>query len=266
MSAGSAPSGSGTTRSSSLRPAARRAARSIASCPARSASRHSTSVADRALEDPDLLLGERGAHDRHGAPHPGLVEREHVGVPLDEDHPAAARCGGAGEVDAEQLRALVVELAVGGVQVLRPLVFAHRPGTEAVDSPAGVGRREQHPLAEAVVQAPGLGAGDEADRQQLLVAEAGRAGAGEDAVPGAGRVADTELAQRLLAEPAPEQVLARRRGLLRLPQVARVVRRRPVEQRVEPLVTLGGARRRPDPRPRSPGGRRSGRPGSPSRP
>ena len=42
---------------------------------------------DDPLELRDLLLGQRGAHDPDRVAQPGLVQREHVGVALDEDHP-----------------------------------------------------------------------------------------------------------------------------------------------------------------------------------
>ena len=105
------------------------------------------------------------------------MKSENVGVALDEDHPAGA-CGRTpGVVDAEQLRPLGVELALGGVEVLRLLVLAHRASAESVHPAACVGGGEHDPLAEAVVHLPGLvpRALDEADRQQLLVAEAGHA-------------------------------------------------------------------------------------------
>ena len=65
-----------------------------------------------------------------------------------------------------------------------------------------------------------------------------RARGAQHPVPGARRVTDPELAQRLLLEPATEQVVARRLGLLGLPQVARVVGGGAVEQRVQALAAL----------------------------
>jgi len=66
------------------------------------------------LEHPDdahqlgeLLVGEGGAHDPHRVAQTGLMERQHIRVSLDQDHAAGARGMSAGEVDAEQLPALV---------------------------------------------------------------------------------------------------------------------------------------------------------------
>ena len=50
--------------------------------------------------------------------------------------------------------------------------------------------------------------------------------------------------QRLLIEPATEQVLPRHGRLLGLPQIPRVIRGRPREQRVETLPALAPRRRR----------------------
>ena len=79
-----------------------------------------------------LLLGQRRAHDGHLLAHPGLVQGQHVGVALHHHH--APGLGGvrASQVDAEQLAALVVELALGRVQVLG----ARRRASRARRSPA----------------------------------------------------------------------------------------------------------------------------------
>ena len=57
-------------------------------------------------------LGGVGHHGPDRPADPRLVQGEHVGVALDEDDLARACGGGAGEMDPEQLRALVVDLAV----------------------------------------------------------------------------------------------------------------------------------------------------------
>ncbi len=82
----------------------------------------------------------------------------------------------------------------------------------------------------------------ETDRQQLLVGEPRPPRGQHHSVPGARRIADPELAQRLLAQPAAEQVLAGVRGLARLPQVPGVVDRAPLYERLQPVspLALGG--------------------------
>ena len=89
-------------------------------------------------------------------PDPGLVQREHVGVALDEDRAAGLRRGGARAVDPVQHAALVVELVRGRVDVLRlALGLVHRPRAEPEHAAARVGGREHDPAAEEVVDCPG---------------------------------------------------------------------------------------------------------------
>ena len=197
------------------------------------------------LELADLFLGQRGSHDPDRVAHPRLVHGEHIGVALDEDHPVGSRCRRSREVDPEQHLALVVELAVGGVEVLRALVVAHRPRAEAVDAAAAVDGREHDPLAEPVIDAAGAVARPlrEPDREQLLLGEAARPRGAQHPVPRARRITDAELAQGLLLEPSAEQVRACRLRLAGLPQVARVVRRRPRQQRVQPFAALAAGGR-----------------------
>src|SRR6185312_10483495 len=136
----------------------------------------------------DLLLGERGAHDPDGVADAGLVQGQYVGVALDEDHPARLGGGGPGQVDAEQDLALVVELAVGGVQVLgAALIFTHPPRAETVHAAAGVDGGEHDALAEAVIDAARAltRALSKPDRDQLLVGVPRPPGGEENAVPGA---------------------------------------------------------------------------------
>ena len=48
-----------------------------------------------ALELADLFLGQRGSHDPDGVAQARLVQREHVGIALDENHPPGSGRGGA---------------------------------------------------------------------------------------------------------------------------------------------------------------------------
>src|SRR6202041_3671714 len=119
---------------------------------------------------------------------------------------------GARQMGAVEVHPLVVDLVVGGVQVLRAASAALRsvrdlPRTEPQHAPAHVGKRKHDPSPEAVIcAAAGLArALGKTGLKQLLLAEAGAAGCEQYLVPGARRVADAEILQRLLGEPPAEQ-------------------------------------------------------------
>ncbi len=133
------------------------------------------------------------------------------------------------------------EVGLGGVDVLRPLVGAHRAAAEAEGAAAAVADREHDPRAEAVVLAAAPPTLHQTDPAQLLDLEAGPLAPQQHLVPGARRVADPEGAQHLLAEPALGQVFARLAGLVGLPEVGRVEGGGAVEQLPEAasLLALG---------------------------
>jgi hypothetical protein len=82
------------------------------------------------------------------------VQREHVRVALDEDHPPGLGRWAARAVDAEQHLPLVVQPPVRGVDVFGDaLVLAHPPGAEAVHAAARVCGGKRDLLAEEVVGA-----------------------------------------------------------------------------------------------------------------
>jgi hypothetical protein len=193
---------------------------------------------DHARERRHLVAGDRRPHHRHRLLDPGLMQGEDIGVPLDHD-----RAVGLGDrrfrlVDPIEQLALVEEVGLRRVHVLGALVVAHRPAAEAENAAAAVTDREHDASAETVVLAPVAVALDEADAVQLLGAEAGLLAADEDLVPGAGRVADAEGAQSLLAEAALGQVPARLLRLRRLPEVAGVVGGDAVQQLLEAAALL----------------------------
>ena len=130
------------------------------------------------------------------------------------------------------------EVGLGRVHVLGALVGAHRPPPEAEDAATAVADREHDPRAEAVVLLAFAPALDEADAVQLADAEAGLLAADEDLVPGAGRVADAEGPQRLLAQSPLGQVLARLGRLRRLPEVAGVIGGDALQQLLEATALL----------------------------
>ena len=194
----------------------------------------------------DLVLGQRGAHQPDRVAQPRLVQGDDVGVALGQQHLARLRGVGPGQVGGEEVAALVEDGRLRGVEVLRLLVGAGRARPEAQDAPARVAERERDAPPEAVVDPVALaGALHEPGVGELLVAEAGPAGGDEDAVPGARRVADAELAQHALLQPARLEVLAGAAGLVGLPQHPHVVGGGALEQLEQPLAlpaAVGGAR------------------------
>ena len=107
------------------------------------------------LELVRLLVGQGRAHQPHGALHAGLVHRDHVDVALAEHGEALARRGGARKVGREEVAALVVELAVGAVEVLGALFGLGSARAEAEHPAASVAQREGDPRAEAIVEPVG---------------------------------------------------------------------------------------------------------------
>ena len=127
------------------------------------------------------------------------------------------------------------ELALRGVDVFRleGIVVTQLPCLEADHAAARVGEREEEAAAEVVVAAaadePGsreLGPGE-----ALLLRLAGQRRRER-------REPEPELPARLLAEPAPRQILPCGSARLRVPEVALVERGGLLEQGVEPVAPL----------------------------
>ena len=74
-------------------------------------------------------------------------------------------------VNAEQLTALMVEVVLGRVQVLRLLIFPHRPGAKTQHTAPRVGQGEHDPPPEAVVEAALPPPLRQTGRRQLVRAE-----------------------------------------------------------------------------------------------
>src|SRR5581483_12051482 len=101
------------------------------------------------------------------------------------DHDLAQlRRRGPGQVRREQVAALVVDLAVGAVEVLRLPPLPHRPGSEAEHAAAAIAQREGDAPPKAPVDAArAVGrALHEPGAQQLRLAEAAAARRVEQAV------------------------------------------------------------------------------------
>src|ERR1700722_3620256 len=140
----------------------------------------------------------------------------------------------------------MVDVVVGGVQVLRLLAVPHRPGAEAQYASALVCQREHDASPEAVVQpAPLLRALRQARLIQLLLRASSPPRSKQHAIPSTGRVTHAKRFQDLLAQPASLQIRASLGGLPRLPQVALVVGARARQELPQSLAThppLGFAR------------------------
>ena len=109
-SAGSRPAGSETTRSSSLPPRGDPRGAQHRLLPGAVGVERQQHDRREPRELADLLLGQRRAHQADGVAHPGLVQRDHVGVALAQDDAAAcARRVRPREVGAEELPTLVVD-------------------------------------------------------------------------------------------------------------------------------------------------------------
>ena len=137
-------------------------------------------------------------------------------------------------MQAVQDAALLEDLGLGAVQVLRPLPARHHARAEPAHAAAGVAERERDPAAEPVDRpAPALRR-DAGLEQQLGRVALGEGGA-RDAIPVGRREPEPEPRDRLGRDAALGQVDARRLALLRPLQVALVERRDVVEQAVGAL-------------------------------
>ena len=154
----------------------------------------------------DLLRRDRRPHDRHRLLHPGLVQRQHVRVPLDHDRPPRLRDRPPRPIDPVERVALPIELALGRVQVLRLRVRAQRPRPEPEHPPALVADRERDPVPEAVVVPALPPLLREPGREQLLDLEPRPLAPGQHLVPRARRHPDAEAPQHLLPQPPLGQV------------------------------------------------------------
>ena len=170
---------------------------------------------------------ERRAHRGDDRLEAGLPERDHVGVPLDDDGALLLGDRGAREMEPVEDRRLVEQLALGRVHVLaaQRVVVAQLPRLEADDTAARVREREHQPRREVVVAARVVepGGAELVGREALLLRLPGE--------PAPRREPEPELAADLLAETAAREVLPHGLTRRRLPQVALEERRRLLEQR-----------------------------------
>ena len=137
---------------------------------------------------------------------------------------------------------------VGRVQVLGAIVRPQRPRPEPEHPAALVAQREHDAPAEAVDQAAPVAPLDrQPARDQLVAAVARLRGSGEHPFVRTWREPDPELAQRPLLQAPRSEVRAGGGRLGRLPQHPHVVGGRALEQCAQPVISLRGAPRSPDP-------------------
>ena len=116
------------------------------------------------------MLGQRRAHRRDDGLEARLPQREHVGVPLDDDRAVLLRDRLARGVEPVEQVALLEELALRRVHVLRRqrIVVVELARLEAAHRAARVREREDEPPREVVVAA----AIDEPAGEQIFLREA----------------------------------------------------------------------------------------------
>jgi hypothetical protein len=166
-SSGSTPAGSRAMRASTM-PASTNSG--IAFCPARwpaaSPSNTTTTVFASRPSTPICSSGQRRPHRRHRLLDPGLVQREDVEVPLDDDRGAGPPDGVERGVQAVERLLLVEQRRLGRVDVLAVLDLGiQHAAAEADHALLPIDHRQHHAVAEKVVAAALVDA-DEAQRSR----------------------------------------------------------------------------------------------------
>ena len=201
-------------------------------------------------QHPSVLVAERRAARRHGGRHSGEVAGHHVGVALHDDGLGRTRHVAAGQVDAVEHLALLVERGLGGVEVLGlDLVVVEDPARPEADRVAArVADRPQQAAAEPVVRRPALR--HEPRRDGFLVLEALLAEVPHQRLTVARGEADPELLRRGLVEPALAEELPARQRLGATPAARRRTPGRPCWPRPggRAAAREGGRRGRRPPR------------------
>ena len=172
-------------------------------------------VLGEALERAQVLETERRPARRDGRLDPGLVERDHVGVPLNDQTPAGFHDLALRAVERVEHLGLLVDRALGRVQVLRPILGAHLARAERDRVAGEVVDREHHASAETVDQPAVLAARAQAGVGDLLLGKSFPLEVGHESVPLREREADLEQLQGLFGEPSLLQEVGARVGCFR---------------------------------------------------
>jgi hypothetical protein len=166
-------------------------------------------VVQEPTQDPGVVLAEGSAAGGDRRHHAGQVRGHHVGVALDDHGLRGTRDVAAGQVDAVEHLALLVDRRLGGVEVLRvdPVVVEEPACPEPDRVVGGVADRPQQPAPEPVVVAA-VALRHQAAGDQLLVLEALLPEVLEQCVPVARRETDAERLGGRLVEAAIGEELA----------------------------------------------------------
>ncbi len=161
-------------------------------------------VLREALQQADLLGGERRAGRGHYVLHTGLVHGDHVRVTLHHDGYVLLLDGPLGEEEAIELVFLAVDDALGRVEVLaHVLVRAQNAAAEGDHSSRDVVHGEDHTVAEAVEERAVAVAADRESRiDQILLPIARLACGPREGRPLRRAVAEPEFADRGFGEAA----------------------------------------------------------------
>ena len=166
-------------------------------------------VLGESADEVDLARGEGGATGRDHVGHPRLVHRHHVGVALHQEAPLLLDDGGLGKVHAVQDPALVVEGALGRVEILGDLlVRGQRAAPKSNDPARHIPNREHDPALEEIPQRSVLALLAQACLDQLLGGVSCFLRCCGQGVPRIGAVANQERVEDVVPESALHEITA----------------------------------------------------------
>ncbi len=162
----------------------------------------------KALDQADLLHGQRGARRGHHVGDARLVHRDHVGVTFHQDALVGLGDAVLGLEDAVERAALVVDLALRAVDIFGDALVGLQGTAAEGDYAAADGvDREHDPVEEAVVElAAPLPFQAKTGSHEVFFLVAGLQGGGGKSQRARGGVAQAELADGLVGEFALAEV------------------------------------------------------------
>ena len=159
-------------------------------------------------------FADRRAEGRDGVADPVLGQRDDIHVALDDDDLVEPAARPARLEEPVHLLALVEDVGLRRVQVLRLTlrILPEDPPAEADDAAAAIADREHDALPEPVVGAPGVALGEQPGVDQAFRAECVERGL--QPVPARRRETDPEVAGDGAGETPLLEIPDRRRGRL----------------------------------------------------